>query len=56
MGAFQHFPTGILMCTIGTEILSAADLVTGTRENTSSVFFVGVAAMLALGSWSSPYS
>ena len=54
VGPFQHFVAGILMYTIRTEIPSVVDLVTGTWETMSSVFFVGVAAILALGSRSHP--
>lgn len=50
-GALQHFAAGILLCTIGTELLPAMDLAEGTLENVAACggFFAGVAVMLALG-------
>lgn len=50
-GALQHFAAGILLCTIGTELLPTMDEAKGWTENLSAFFgfFAGVAVMLALG-------
>jgi len=50
-GALQHFAAGILLCTIGTELLPAMDTAEGSEENVAACvgFFAGVAVMLALG-------
>jgi len=51
VGALQHFAAGILLCTIGTELLPTMDLATGGAENAAACvgFFAGVAVMLMLG-------
>jgi len=49
-GALQHFAAGILLCTIGTELLPTMQA-TGLVANVAIFcgFFLGVAVMLALG-------
>ena len=37
-GALQHFATGILICTIRTELFQATGLVMGTHENTARCY------------------
>ena len=55
-GALRHFAAGILPCSIGTELLPALDLATGTRENAAAcgVIFVGVAIMMIVRRRRSP--
>jgi len=50
-GALQHFAAGILLCTIGTELLPAMEVAEGLIPNVAAVagFFTGVAVMLLLG-------
>ena len=50
-GAFQHFAAGLVLCTIGTELLPSMEAATGLQENTAVIvgFGLGVALMIALG-------
>lgn len=50
-GALQHFSAGILLCSIGTELLPDLVAVQGPIENLSVAlgFFLGVGALLLLG-------
>ena len=50
-GALQHFAAGILLCTIGTELLPTMNDAEGVVENVAACvgFFAGVGVMLALG-------
>ena len=50
-GALQHFAAGILLCTIGTELLPTMNDAEGVTENVAACvgFFAGVGVMLALG-------
>lgn len=50
-GAFQHFAAGLVLCTIGTELLPSMEAATGLHENLAVIvgFGLGVALMIALG-------
>jgi len=50
-GALQHFAAGILLCTIGTELLPTMDKAAGLEMNLACFFgfFAGVGVMLLLG-------
>mmetsp|Transcript_28507 Transcript_28507/g.63417 ORF Transcript_28507/g.63417 Transcript_28507/m.63417 type:complete len:362 (+) Transcript_28507:38-1123(+) len=50
-GALQHFAAGVLLCTVGTELLPAMVGAEGWKENFAAFigFFSGVAVLIALG-------
>ena len=50
-GALQHFAAGILLCTIGTELLPTMSAASGFQMNLACFFgfFAGVGVMLTLG-------
>ena len=50
-GALQHFAAGVLLCTVGTELLPAMVDAEGWHENAAAFigFFSGVAVLIALG-------
>ena len=50
-GAMQHFAAGVLLCTVGTELLPEIVNAKGWAENTAACFgfFFGVAVLIILG-------
>lgn len=50
-GAMQHFAAGVLLCTVGTELLPQIVNAKGWAENTAAFigFFLGVAVLILLG-------
>jgi len=53
-GALQHFAAGVLLCTVGTELLPAIVNAEGVAQNIAAFvgFFCGVAVLILLGMFS----